>query len=90
MGFFLLLKVGNGTINYNEVTHFTDYSVNKGGFQQHILFKEKTCGDIVMGFEDLPISDRSDLDFNDILFTISDNKEGFQIISFDVDKLPNL
>lgn len=91
IGFFLIVQGWqNGSINYNGITHFTDYFINQGGFQQHILFKEKNCGDIVIGFEDLPISQLSDLDFNDILFTISDNKEGYQTISFDIDKLPNL
>lgn len=91
IGFFLILNGWeNGSINYRGLTQYTDYSVNQGGLQQHILFKEKNCGDIVIGFEDLPFSEHFDSDYNDILFTISDNKDGYQSISFDIDKLPKL
>ena len=88
IGFFLIVKGWqNGTIDYNGMTHFTDYIQNNGGFQQHILFKEKNCGDIVLGFEDKTLSNETDKDYNDILFTISDNKEGYETISFNIGKI---
>lgn len=91
IGFFLIVQGWrNGTINYNAETHFTDYTLNNGGFQQHILFKEKNCGDIVLGFEDKSLTGETDKDYNDILFTISDNKDGFETISFKSDKIPVL
>jgi hypothetical protein len=74
VGFFLLVNGWqNNTINYNQPKVYTDFRFNQGGIQQHILFQEKTCGDIVLAFEDVTIGGTSDKDFNDILFTVSDN-----------------
>jgi hypothetical protein len=91
IGFFLISNGwNNGSINYQNTTFYTDPVINPEGAQQHILFKEKNCGDIVLGFEDMQLSKKSDQDYNDILFTISDNKEGYQVISFDTTNLPIL
>lgn len=92
IGFFLIVRGwNNGTINYSGTTHFTDVTINANSNQQHVMFKERNCGDIVIGFEDMPLSDiRVDKDYNDILITVSDNKEGYESISFDINKLPKL
>jgi hypothetical protein len=74
VGFFLIVGGWNdGTINYDQPKVYTDFQFNPEGLQQHVLFKEQNCGDIVLAFEDLPIDGISDGDFNDILFTVSDN-----------------
>jgi len=74
VGFFLIVGGWEeGFINYDKPKVYTDYKFNPDGKQQHVLFQEKTCGDIVLAFEDLPIDGVSDGDFNDILFTVSDN-----------------
>lgn len=91
IGFFLISNGwNNGTINYKNPAFYTDPVLNGAGSQQHILFKEKNCGDIVLGFEDMEISQKSDKDYNDILFTISDNKDGYEVIAFDIANLPVL
>lgn len=91
IGFFLIVRGWrNGSINYNSETHYTNYNLNSGSFQQHILFKEMNCGDIVLGFEDKSLTGDTDKDYNDILFTISDNKDGFETISFKTGKIPIL
>ncbi len=90
IGFFLIIKGWqNGKIDYRATTSYTDYTLNTGGYQQHILFKEIKSGDIVLGFEDM-IFESGDKDYNDILFLISDNKDALESISFDLTKLPNL
>jgi hypothetical protein len=74
VGFFLIVGGWQeGFIEYDRPKVYTDFKFNPDGKQQHILFQEKTCGDIVLAFEDLPLDGVSDGDFNDILFTVSDN-----------------
>jgi hypothetical protein len=94
IGFFLIIEGWDGptgTVNYNKQTHFTDPSLNGGGYQQHTLFKEKQCGDIVLTFEDIPLYDNTnplyDNDFEDIIFTVSDNDGGNETVSFDTEHL---
>jgi hypothetical protein len=89
IGFFLIVGGWqSGTIDYNKPTLFTNYSLNAEQFQQHILFEEKTCGDIVLAFEDLPVNDPTcDRDFNDIIFTISDNNSNLKNSSFEQGQL---
>jgi hypothetical protein len=87
IGFFLIVDGWNdGTINYDMPKIYTDYQFNPDKSQQHILFEEKTCGDIVLAFEDVGMGDvkSSDRDFNDILFTVSDNNSEKVNTSFDV------
>lgn len=75
IGFFLIVGGWNeGTIDYSRPKIYTDQNLNQGQTQQHILFEEKTCGDMVLAFEDMGYDpSASDQDFNDILFTVSDN-----------------
>jgi hypothetical protein len=87
IGFFLIVDGWNeGTINYDNPKVYTDHVFNPDKKQQHILFEEKTCGDIVLAFEDLSLGDpkASDHDFNDILFTVSDNNSEKVNTAFDV------
>jgi hypothetical protein len=85
VGFFLILRGWeNGTVNESKPKMYTDFQLNPNGQQQHILYKEKDCGDIVLAFEDKQIGVDSDSDFNDVLFTISDNKTNLDVTSFDL------
>jgi hypothetical protein len=92
IGFFLIMSGWqNGVINYAGKTFYTDFALNENGSQQHVLYKEKGCGDLVLGFEDLALSIPAvDKDYNDIVVTISDNKAGYESISFDTAKVPSL
>jgi hypothetical protein len=92
IGFFLISDGWeNGSINYNKPTYYTDYQYNAPGTQQHILFIEKGSKNIILGFEDsdfkLPTTDK---DFNDILFNVTDNRDGFENISFNTENIPEL
>jgi len=86
IGFYLIVggwNGSNGTVNYKKPTHYTNYEWNANGQRQHVLFKEKQCGDIVVGFEDKAILE-TDGDFNDIIFTVSDNNQNLETTSFDL------
>jgi hypothetical protein len=86
IGFFLIVGGWTeGTIDYSKPTVYTDFQFNPDGAQQHILFEEKTCGDIVLAFEDGGNGDPStnDRDFNDILFTVSDNNSDLVNTAFE-------
>jgi hypothetical protein len=85
VGFFLIVGgwQEEGTINYDQPKVYTDFQFNPNGTQQHILFREQTCGDIVLAFEDLAIDGATDRDFNDILFTVSDNNSDLVNTSFE-------
>ena len=73
IGFYLVADGWkNGICVDGKYTHFTLPQFNINNYQQHTLFMEETCGDIVMTFEDITV-DKSDKDFNDIIFTVSDN-----------------
>lgn len=89
IGFFLIVGGWqSGIIDYTKPTHFTNYSLNAEQLQQHILFEEKTCSDIVLAFEDIRVNDPSgDHDFNDIIFTISDNNSNLKNSSFEQSRL---
>lgn len=85
IGFFLVIRGWeNGFVNYRKNIDFTNIEFNREQVQKHILFKEGQCGDIVMAFEDKTVAEGSDLDFNDVIFTISDNNEQLEIVNFDL------
>ncbi|MGF1637824.1 MAG: DUF4114 domain-containing protein [Cyclobacteriaceae bacterium] len=91
IGFFLIVQGWQkGLINYNRTTHFTDFAFNEGQHQQHVLFIEKTCGDIVLAFEDISLEIGGDKDFNDIIFTVTDNNEDLETVSFDLSNVVTL
>ncbi|MEO7989556.1 MAG: DUF4114 domain-containing protein [Chryseolinea sp.] len=85
IGFFLIADGWqNGVINYNKTTFFSTLSSNVDQLQQHVLFKEKTCGDLVLAFEDVSVTQTDcDHDFNDIIFTVSDNNANLENTSFE-------
>lgn len=90
IGFFLIVKGWqNGFINYSGATHYTDKQLNKDQRQYHVLFRDKNTGHVVLGLEDMEYG-KSDNDFNDLLFVVSDNKDGYETISFDMTKVPVL
>jgi hypothetical protein len=90
IGFFIIIKGWkDGYINYNADTYYTDSYLNATKYQQHVLFKEKNGGRIVLGFEDMPFN-IGDADYNDILFTVADNKDGLETIYFDLKSVPKL
>jgi hypothetical protein len=89
IGFFLIPRgYENGLVHYTKTTHYTDLQFNKNGYQQHILFKEGECGDIVLAFEDraLDLQD-CDFDYNDIIMTVADNKDQLETVAFDLTNL---
>lgn len=88
---FFLISDGwkDGVIDYSQPTYYTDYNFNLNTHQQHVLFREKKGGSLVLAFEDQSFSD-ADKDYNDILLNVTDNKDGFKIISFDLEKIPEL
>lgn len=90
ISFFLISNGWNdGTIDYSKPTYYTDYAFNYSEHQQHVFFREKKGGSLVLAFEDCDYYD-ADKDFNDILLNVTDNKDGFKIISFDLEKIPEL
>lgn len=91
IGFFLIIHGWqNGVINYDRETFYTDLNYNPGAVQQHVLFKQGELGDIVLAFEDVLTTTNSDRDFNDIIFTVSDNNEEKEVASFQLEGVPHL
>ncbi len=92
IGFFLIARgYEDGLVHYGKPTLYTDVNLNKNSYQQHILFKEGECGDIVLGFEDrtLDLAD-CDFDYNDIIMTVADNREQLETVSFDLSAVKQL
>jgi hypothetical protein len=84
IGFFLIVNGwNNGTIQYSNTTFYTDYTLNTDLMQHHILFKEKSNADIILGFEDMSKDQSIDKDYNDILIKISDNMDNYESIYFE-------
>ena len=54
---------------------YTTPEFNPDGVRKHVLFLEKSCLEIVLGFEDM--LEGSDEDFNDIIFNISNGDDQF-------------
>lgn len=92
IGFFLVSQGwNNGLTGPGIYTNYTNKEFNTNSYQQHTLFIESSCDDLVMTFEDIIYnSDLSynDKDFNDIMFTIKDNKAGLANTSFNVTNIP--
>ncbi|WP_421917843.1 DUF4114 domain-containing protein [Marinifilum sp.] len=75
IGFCLIAKGWkNGTTTDGFYRHYTNVELNENDSQQHILFIEQNCKDIVLCFEDVKLPN-GDKDYNDIIFTITDNEE---------------
>lgn len=85
IGFFLIINGWEqGEIKYDRETFYTNFDLNTDDQQQHVLFQQKELGDIVLTFEDMATSRDSDQDFNDIIFTVTDNKENNTVTNFDL------
>jgi hypothetical protein len=85
IGFFLIIKGWSyGEIKYGNETFYTDIDYNTDDQQQHVLFKQKDLGDLVLAFEDQLTTQASDQDYNDILFTVTDNPENNPVTRFNM------
>jgi hypothetical protein len=83
IGFFLIIDGWrNGVLQYDREKIYTDQMFNVSSVQQHILFKLENFGDIILGFEDITTPAFSDNDFNDIIFTVTDNKINRETVNF--------
>lgn len=77
IGFYMIARGWkNGNVTDGLYTHYTNIEFNLGFYQQHTLFQEGQCNELVMTFEDIsmavPLS-YSDNDYNDLIFVITDN-----------------
>jgi hypothetical protein len=91
IGFFLIIRGwNNGEVNYNNETFYTDYELNTDDQQQHVLFKQKDLGNLILTFEDQLTSQVSDKDYNDILFMVTDNKSGQGVSKINLSNVPEL
>ncbi len=90
IGFFLIVGGYRGDgVYFKKPTFYTDQGWNANQEKQHVLFRESTCGALVVGFEDKR-SDAADKDFNDLIFTVSDNISDQQNTSFDLQNIATL
>jgi hypothetical protein len=91
IGFFLIIHGwDNGQVNYDGETFYTDYEFNTDDQQQHVLFKQKSLGNLILTFEDQLTSQESDKDFNDILFMVTDNKSGDPVTRVNMTNIPEV
>ena len=91
IGFFLIIHGWDyGKVNYDAETFYTDSELNTDAQQQHVLFRQSNTGALVLSFEDQLTSQSSDKDFNDILFMVTDNKDGQAVSRFNLSNVPEL
>jgi len=91
IGFFLVIQGWeNNDIHMDRQKFYANLSMNPNNQQQHVLFRQKGLGDMVLCFEDLSVADTSDFDFNDIVFSVSDNLQGREVTNFDLRKVIEL
>ncbi len=91
-GFFLIIDGWrSGTVDFNRKTFYTDTYLNSEEVQQHVLFKFENFGAVVLAFEDQFVNDViGDNDYNDVVFTVSDNRHHQPITRFDLEAIPTL
>jgi hypothetical protein len=90
IGFFLIVGgYHNEGVYFKRPTFYTDTQWNFEGGKQHVLYQEEECGNIILGFEDKN-SSTADKDYNDIIFTVSDNVNNEVTTSFDVQDVVTL
>lgn len=78
IGFFLVSKgwdPGTQQMVGGLYTNFTERQFNFNQWQQHTMFLEETCNDIVVTFEDIRFGNGSDKDFNDFIFVVSNGDD---------------
>jgi hypothetical protein len=95
IGFYLVAEGWkNGVLVDGRYTHHTDTHLNIGSHQQHAMFKEQKCKDLVIIFEDIDQDDHlsyQDNDFNDIMFVVSDSSDPDKVTeNFDLKGVPEL
>lgn len=95
VGFFLVFLVldgwRSGQVNFGKETFYTDTYLNSEEVQQHVLFKFGNFNGIVLAFEDQIVNgERSDKDYNDVVFTVSDNQNNQAITRFNLEGIPTL
>jgi hypothetical protein len=85
IGFYLVAQGwANGQMVNGAYTHYTDLKFNLNSIQQHVLFVENGCQDLVVAFEDIRIPS-GDKDFNDIIIVIKDNDDQLVNTKFNVE-----
>lgn len=85
IGFFLVIKGWeDGEVHYDRETFYSDFEVNTDDQQQHILFKQKDLGNLILAFEDVLTTQESDQDYNDILFMVTDNTTNQPVTNFNL------
>ena len=90
VGFFLIVGgYRNNGVYFKRPTFYTDLAWNADQTKQHVLFEESECGAMVVGFEDKN-SATADKDYNDIIFTVSDNTNKVKTTSFDLQNVVTL
>jgi len=90
IGFFLIVGgYRNDGVYFKRPTFYTDVSWNADQSKQHVLFQESESGAIVVGFEDKN-SASADKDYNDVIFTVSDNTTSEASSSFDLQNVVSL
>lgn len=92
VGFFLILDGWRtGKVNFHNETFYSDTYLNLEEVQQHVLFKFENFDAIVLAFEDQFVNgERSDKDYNDVVFTMSDNQHHRAITKFNLEGIPTL
>lgn len=91
IGFFLIVGgYRNDGVYFQRPTFYTDHTWNRDHAKQHVLYRESECGAIVIGFEDKNSVAGADKDYNDIIFTVSDNIENMENTSFDIQNVVTL
>lgn len=90
IGFFLIQGgYRNDGVYFKKPTSYTDQNWNAEQAKQHVMYQENECSAIVIGFEDKN-SANADKDFNDIIFTVSDNIDDLANTSFDLQNVVTL
>lgn len=90
IGFFLIVGgYHDDGVYFKRPTFYTDTKWNIDKAKQHVLYRESECGSIVVGFEDRNTSN-ADKDYNDIIFTVSDNIDSQETTSFDIQNVVSL
>jgi hypothetical protein len=92
IGFFLIVGgYRNDGVYFKRPTSYTDQNWNADQAKQHVMYQESECSAIVIGFEDKnSASTNTDKDFNDIIFTVSDNIDDAPNTSFDLQNVVTL
>ncbi len=93
IGFFVIVNGWQGeSVHLDREKLYTDMNLNPDGDQQHVLFKLKNFGDIILGFEDISVSapGHGSSDYNDIIFTVTDNKVGNEVTNFNLNNVIRL